>query len=133
MTLWRNCALIILIMLVPQTLLAEDRVTIVCDYKSTFDLEDGSRQATSGSESFTIVDESFVIGEQGPMTGTISDRAIDVTATRDLGIVKGEPAQLIYRLMVDRYSGNFKLLFTIEGKQGGLLHEGVCRPAQRLF
>lgn len=126
-------ALSVLTVLLPHTLFAEERLTIVCEFESTYNFDDGSIEATSGSASFTIIDESIVIGDRGLMSGSISDRAIDVTATQDLGVIAGSPAQLLYRLMVDRYSGKFELLVTLDGKQGGLLHQGVCRSAERLF
>jgi hypothetical protein len=126
-------ALGVLTVLLPSTLLAEERLTIVCKFESTYNFDDGTIEATAGSASFTIIDESIVIGDRRLMSGSISDRAIDVTATQDLGKIGGERAQLLYRLMVDRYSGHFELLVMLDGEQGGLLHQGVCRPAERLF
>jgi hypothetical protein len=110
----------------------DEKTPIVCDYRGTYNLEDGSYGGTSGATSFVIIGDKMVWGEYGPMLGTISEYQIDVSATQQIEN-QGAPIVFRRRLKIDRLSGQFTLYFGVEGKPGGLIHEGVCRPGQQLF
>ena len=112
---------------------SNDRIELLCDYKSTYDFDTKKTSPTSGSTSVIVgfIGESALINSSSSFcmaVGSYSDSQIDGECQKE---VDGKVLQKL--ISINRYNGEYMESLTVEGKQGGLVHFGVCNTATKKF
>jgi hypothetical protein len=112
---------------------AENTIRLICKYSHTID-DQGKSSGTSGEDLITVKYSSngkAVIKKQdlgAEFTGTVNEEQIS-GETR----YKMQDSVFHQTLLINRYTGTFEITFGIEGKNGGLIHYGKCKPATEIL
>ena len=116
----------------------ENTIRLVCNYTHTIDYH-LQISGTTGEDLITVVyskNGSAAIKKQdsgGEFSGVVNDEEIYGERSYHMQISKAHET-FHETLLINRYTGSFKMTFGAEGKEGGLIHYGKCKQAtDKLF